>query len=72
MESGARARLMMRKGELVDLCCGVLAVFVEKLVMLKDADFQFVSESCFKAAGGEGVDGDERVGGGVNDGKGGQ
>ncbi len=49
----------------------MLAVLVEKLVVLKDADIQFVSESCFKAAR-EGVDGDEGVGGCVNDGKGGQ
>ena len=50
----------------------MLAVLVEKLVLLKEADFQFVSESWFKAVEGEGVDGDEGVGGCVNDGKGSQ
>ena len=28
----------------------------KKVGLLKEADFQFVSESCFKAAEGEGVD----------------
>ena len=50
----------------------MLAALVEELVVLKDASSQFVSESCFKTAGGEGFDRDKGVWGCVGDGKGGQ
>ena len=48
----------------------MLAALVEEVVVLKDASSQFVSESCFKTAGGEGFDGHKGVGGCVDDGKG--
>ncbi len=50
----------------------MLTALAEELVVLKDASSQFVCESCFETAGGEGFDGDEGVWGCVGDDKGGQ
>ncbi len=50
----------------------MLTALAEGLVVLKDASSQFVCESCFETAGGEGFDGDQGVWGCVGYGKGGQ
>ena len=50
----------------------MLEALVEKLVARKDGSSQFVSECCFKIAGGDGFDGDKGVWGCVGDDKGGQ
>ena len=56
--------------QFVELCGGILAALVEKLIMLKDTNAQVMIESGLEASGGEGANGDEGVRGGVYYGKG--
>ena len=41
--------------QFVELCGGILAALVEKLIMLKDTNAQVVIESGLEASGGEGA-----------------